>query len=932
MKKIIVLIFIAFSSIALFSQEWIELNKKSDAELAKKNYPEALKFAHTGLSEVGRIYSDTSKQFANQLGQVAKVYYTQGELDSAIKYYKWQIRLILDQRGTDNPIYARAINNLSVVFQKMGKLNEIEPLLLESIKIKREVLGAKDSSYAKTLNNLAQYYQTVGRYPESEKLFLEALEIKKKELGTNSESYGISLLNMGMLYRAIGNNDKAKINLELAAETLEKIKGIKDANTSSAYFQYALCLKELGDVEQAEKIMNRVGSYDPNEPFNIVTANTSYNLAQVNITFKKYKEAKVILERIAPLIKKNLSNTHPLYSKAIKALGIVYWIEGDLPNAYKLITETVAITKHLYDETNINYASAIHNLAGLAREMGEIDEAEAYYKEAFDIYRLQIQKYFPYYSESEKSKFYSLLKERFEMYNCFILTRYKENPLVLGNMYDYHLSTKGLMLDYATNLKKNILGSGDTNFVNKYYKWIEEKEYLSKLLNMSKTELKQSGVKVEDVETRINNLEKELSLKSSEFNKDSKFVHWKDIQSKLKPDEAAIEIVRFKYFNKVCRDSTFYLSLIITKETTTYPMPVVFFNGLNMDGFHLKNYKKLIKNKFPDKKSFEVYWADIEKEIPDKKKIYLSADGVFNLLNINSLRRNDGTYPIDDKEIILLNSTADLISAPSGNINTSKEAILIGNPLYKFDKEDDNSKIKNFSNKDELALDTNYQEIKISPLPGTQVEINNITEMLTKSGWNCSIKLDKEANETNVKQIKSPALLHIATHGYFLSNLEDAQNGRVFGVDVDKAVQNPLLRSGLLFAGATNFLNFDFTSQADDQNGILTSYEALNLNLDNTELVVLSACETGVGEVMNGEGVYGLQRAFKVAGAKSMIMSLWTVNDQTTQELMTEFYTNWLSGLSLKDAFTKAQKTLKSRYPDPYYWAAFVLISDVNKL
>ena len=170
-----------------------------------------------------------------------------------------------------------------------------------------------------------------------------------------------------------------------------------------------------------------------------------------------------------------------------------------------------------------------------------------------------------------------------------------------------------------------------------------------------------------------------------------------------------------------------------------------------------------------------------------------------------------------------------------------------------------------------------------------------------------------------------PTVLHIATHGFFVD--EQSKSGTFnLGTNTEYASQNPLLRSGIILSGASNFIQHNY--KLDDENGILTAYEAANLNLENTELAVLSACETGKGEVQNGEGVYGLQRAFQTAGAQAIIMSLWKVDDTATQELMSAFYQSWMQGKTKAEAFRKAQLDLKSKYPHPYYWGAFVMMGN----
>jgi len=217
----------------------------------------------------------------------------------------------------------------------------------------------------------------------------------------------------------------------------------------------------------------------------------------------------------------------------------------------------------------------------------------------------------------------------------------------------------------------------------------------------------------------------------------------------------------------------------------------------------------------------------------------------------------------------------------------------------------------------------------VTPLPGTLVEINNIARILDGGQWNYQKLLNQDATEENFKSLKGSAVVHIATHGFFLEDFNVAavsagSEGSVAGIQSKYARFNPLFRSGLLLAGASKTMQNQRIDREED--GVLTAYEVMNLNMDQTEVVVMSACETGLGEVRNGEGVYGLQRAFMVAGAKAIVMSLWKVNDETTQRLMTNFYSEWFGGATKYDAFRKAILDIKTEFPEPFYWGPFVML------
>ncbi len=241
-------------------------------------------------------------------------------------------------------------------------------------------------------------------------------------------------------------------------------------------------------------------------------------------------------------------------------------------------------------------------------------------------------------------------------------------------------------------------------------------------------------------------------------------------------------------------------------------------------------------------------------------------------------------------------------------------AALFGFPTYFLGKNKLNPTPATTRDFDASAMEVD--RTGISPLFGTQQEIETVGNILEEHKMKTTIYSSELASERQIKQVQHPRVLHIATHGYFMD-----EQGSVLAEG-----ENPMLRAGLLLAGAANFIQD--RARVDEENGILTAYEASNLDLDNTDLVVLSACETAKGEVQNGEGVYGLQRAFQTAGAQTIVMSLWKVDDAATKQLMSSFYSNWMSGMTKPQALKAAQVELKRKYPQPYYWGAFVMLEN----
>jgi CHAT domain-containing protein len=362
--------------------------------------------------------------------------------------------------------------------------------------------------------------------------------------------------------------------------------------------------------------------------------------------------------------------------------------------------------------------------------------------------------------------------------------------------------------------------------------------------------------------------------------------------------------VRYRHFDHSFTDSVVYVALYV-KNDGARPKVVPLPEGQRMETRYFKYYRNCITGKVQDQYSYKVFWEPIAKAIGLNTTIYISPDGVYNQLNLEAIPTPDGKYVIDNANIVMVSNTKDLYLRKlksKGGVPT-KTASIFGNPNFYMTASADKS---------------------IPALPGTEKEVNELQELLKQKGLKTLRYVENSATEERVKEQESPAIFHIATHGFYSPADEDDDAKKLTSSEAQLA-ESPLMKCGLLLRGAGDVL--DKTKyNYNIESGILTAYEAMSLNLDKTDLVVLSACETGLGDISNGEGVYGLQRAFLVAGAKVLIMSMFKVDDEATQKLILNFYKKWLTTNNMRQSFVDAKKELRVEYPEPIYWGAFMMI------
>jgi tetratricopeptide (TPR) repeat protein len=840
----------------------------------------------------------------------------------------------------DNPDLSTSLNNIAAFYNDRGYYSEAEPFYVEALEMNKRIYKNDHPNLAGSYLSMAYFYIGRGRYAEAEPLLINSLEMYRRLYKLDHPNLVAAINNTAMFYNDMGRYDKAEALYKESLEMNRRLYKIDNISLAVAINNMAYFYEGRERYADAEPLFNealemRRRLFKGDQPD---LATSISNLGGLYEDLQEYEKAEPLYKEGLAMRKRLFNSPHPAIAQSLNILATFYFGQSRYTEAEPLYKEALEMRRKLYNSDHQELSRSIKWTARFYEDLSRYFEAETLFIEGLQVNINMLNNYFPSLSEKEKKQFWNIVSNDFQWFNNFGIHRYSENKKISGHMYDFQLYSKSLLLNSSSRIKNRILNSGDSALVSQYQRWSDIKEYLVKLYKMSNDELKKKNLNLDSIETIANNLEKELSLKSEAFKQsfEKKKVTWKSIQTLLKPDEAAVEVVRFRYKDKKrFTDTIYYAFLIVTDQTEEHPDLVVLENGNELENEFYTEYRNNTKNRLEDKKSFDRYWSKLYEKTKGYKRIFFSADGVYNKLNPSTFKLPDGKFLIDVQDIQQVNTTKDLLTGyyqTKQESNIYNSALLIGNPNFSLSEEQvQQASRKIRGNKEE---EKSYESlastrgINLTKLPGTEKEINDIEKFLKGRNWIVNSYLGDSALKTAVTTANNPRVLHIATHGLFLEDVKRESKG-IFGFDEKKMIENPLLRSGLFFTGADNYLKKENPNLNDaEDNGLLTAYEAMNLDLDKTELVVLSACETGLGEIQNGEGVFGLRRAFQQAGAKTIMMSLWKVNDDATQQLMSSFYKNWVTGMTKRDAFSKAQQEVRTKYKDPYYWGAFVMVGE----
>ncbi|WP_425393108.1 CHAT domain-containing tetratricopeptide repeat protein [Ekhidna sp.] len=761
---------------------------------------------------------------------------------------------------------AESLEHLAIFYERMGRYGDAEKTLLEVLRLKRSIPDEADILIIETLNDLGILYHQIGNHEKATEMFGEVVRESEENMGTDHPFYATAKNNLGTLALAEG---KVSVARDMFVDALETYK-IKFGSTHPLY---ANTLNNLARVERV--------------------------LGNVSMAENYYKEVLSIDEKV-------YGKEHPDYATTLINLGVLYSSSNREEEAENYYREAVDIRERVLGVNHPAYGSALEYMGMHCIAVGDDADAEKFLRKAVEIQVGQIGTLFPIMTEQEKLAFYQSIKSNVDRYNYIAFKQLDQNPELIKTIFDFQLRTKTILFSTSHKVKETVFESTDELLKEQYRRWQSDKRLLASYYQMGIQALEQQNVNLQYEESKVKQQEKELAklLDNFEGAIQTNDRDWKAVQEYVKPDEAIIEIIRIHEFESLTKsegtlfgftDYTKYLAIIF-QPGESGPSFVVLGDDYKTDEQHYAMYKNAMLYNVDETETYQAFWEPIDKEIDDVSSVRVSPDGIFQKINPNAFATPNGDHVIDKYYVTYLTSTNDLFRPEAQVFN--KKSYLFGNPVFNPDQVDD--------------------KLNLAPLQGTESEISQIGSILNDE-WNVKTYLRQDANELRMRSAYNPTVLHIASHGFFTD--------RYNFVAANSPINNPLFKSGIYLSGASvTFSRYvDGIPTISENDGILTAYEAMNLDLSRTRLVVLSAFDSELEDNENAEGLYGLHRAFTVAGARNIIISLTKVDDTAASELMVHFYKKFNETGKVSESLKHAQLKLKEKYDDPKVWGAFIL-------
>ena len=893
------------------------------------NYTKAIEVGTKALNICKLIQDETHPNYVIVLSNLANYYSSMGDNIKAIEVGSESLNIVKRTVGETHPDYALSLNNLAGFYFGIGDYTKAIKLGELALGIGGKVFGESHSDYAILLSNLANYYSSVGDFNKAIEKGTLAVDIHKQVQGESHPDYATSLGCLAQYYFDLGDYAKA---VELGTQAMEirkRVLGETHPDYAISLNDIALCYFNLGDYSKAIELCTQAMDIQKEM---LGASHHSYaqslsNLANYYLDIGDYTKAVELGIQALTIRKQVLGENHPAYSESLSNLASYFFDFGFYSKAIELDTQAMEIRKRVLGESHPNYASSLGNLAADNYLNGNYGDAYQLLLNSVRDKKEIVLSQFKGLPNRTRESFWNKNKNEFTYLPsiCLKAGDMESN----GEVYDNSaLFAKGLLLNAETSLRDLILESGDSAAVKQF----DAMQMIRMTLNKQyEKPIADRKLNCDSLERVADQMERELMNSSKAFGDFTRnlTVTWKDVQKGLGDDDVAIEFLASPVLGG---DSILYVALTLKKG---YDKPKM------ITLFEERDLRMVRESKWYTTPALcELVWGPLSDELKGVKNVYFSPSGALYNIGIEQLPCS-ATENIGERyNMFRLSSTREL--ALRHDKPSKKSSALYGGLQYYVPP----TELLAYNQKKGYSRSSSSRDV-FEPLPETKIEVENISALLKRQNYDApAIYAGDEGTEESFKALsgKRTRIIHLATHGCYITPDEaDRQrksdmwqrlailrvgNDNALGSEEDEA----LTRSYLAMSGGKMCWTSDTIPEGLDD-GLLTAQEISRLDLRGCDLAVLSACETGLGDI-SSEGVMGLQRGFKKAGVQSIVMSLWKVADRPTQEFMTEFYRHLTAGEGKRASFLAAQRFLKEKYPTnlpnddgrPPYWASFIIL------
>ena len=853
-------------------------------------------------------YTIIERKNIRQYNKIALKCYQEGNYSQALDFYVKILNtksFLVNSEISNQDIY----NNMGAIYKRINDYNKSLEYYTKALNIREKNTRRYYHKIANSYNNISSVYIEMRDYSRALEFATKALNIQETFIEYPRETVR-SYSNICSIYNKIGDYPKA---FEFYTKTLSIIEKNKVLffDLDYVYDDLGILCKNMGDYPKALEFFTQALVIDENVFYkdNPNTAVGYNNIGSIYHVMGDYPKALEFYTKALSIFEKVLGKDHPNTAISYNNIGYVYNNMGDYPKAIEFLTKALNIREKSLGKDHPDTANSYNNIGFAYNKIGDYNKSYNYSKEAYYIFKLNRDKNFEILSNEQKKRFL----EANRWYLPHLLTNgysyqqtAKDKEAVSQEIYEIFINDKGILLDDENTIAmlKNI--SKDKDLTSK----IDSLDYLKRAYaklagTMPKPEetknyqdkLKALGEDIEKAEIEIAKIspkfKQELGIKDLKLS---------DLTSLLKPNELFVDI---GYYGK-----NYYIFSVDKSGEVKF----VKLNDKDSDRVNktIKEFRadidKIINatDANSSKALKELYNIVITNGIGDRidkfNSLIISTDGALRLLPFEALMDGD-KYLIENKRMRYTPSAKEFIRTHKFNIkDEGKDITMFSDPNYESKSGKSMEMVADTPNVNKAVQTRSIKNMwTFKRLRGFKKE-----EEVLQSSFN-GVKLfsRENANEENILRVKSPKILHITTHGYFIS---------------DENITNPMLKSGVALSGA----NIGIKQQTGE--GLVNALKLSGLSLDGTDLVVLSACETGLVDIKDTSSVASLPKTFIQAGSKNVLMSLWSVDDNSTVELMKEFYTDTKGNeKKFNEVLRNAKIKMIKEGKHPFYWAAFIM-------